>query len=650
MQATILSLADERATLERVGGKGASLAKMAAGGLPVPDGFHITTQAYQAFVDANKLQNQIRRILKTVDAAIPASLEDASQKIGALFAHGQVPARMVDEVRAAYAALNGGGTAVAVRSSATAEDLPDASFAGQQETFLNVRGETALLEAVKKCWASLWTGRAIAYRMKNKIDQEAIALAVVVQELVPADAAGILFTANPLSGRLDEMVINAAWGLGEAVVGGLVSPDIITVEKASGKIINYEKAGKEVMTVRTAEGTVEQAVPAGKRRAKVLNKKQVAELAGIARRVEALYEQPQDIEWCLASKQFFIVQSRPVTTLDATPMADWSLPNPKTNLFRGSLAEHLPNPVSPLFATLGLVPINEATKELSEAMRIDLADANYQYLTLNGYVYMSYKLTPKFTLDMIRVTLTSYKSMLQQGTERWQEARQKFADEIAPWAQKRAADLPAHELLKGVRRLMYAAGKYYTTIQSGTLPSATTSEMIFSALYKKVKREDDPEASQLLLGLDSVALRAEKSLFDMAGWIEAHAQLSAYIQQTSGEQQAKMLQSEMAPGQVPQEDWQTFKERFDAHMQVFGGISFEYDFMNAAPMEMPELMLDVIKVYLQGKGSDPYRRPSCNMMLSRGALTTVNAGPQIRMFRSIGLIRELSAPRRPCAS
>ena len=189
MQATILSLADERATLERVGGKGASLAKMAAGGLPVPDGFHITTQAYQAFVGANKLQNQIRRILKTVDAAIPASLEEASQKIGALFAQGQVPAQTVDEVRAAYAALNGGGTAVAVRSSATAEDLPDASFAGQQETFLNVRGETALLEAVKKCWASLWTGRAIAYRMKNEIDQEAIALAVVVQELVSADAA-----------------------------------------------------------------------------------------------------------------------------------------------------------------------------------------------------------------------------------------------------------------------------------------------------------------------------------------------------------------------------------------------------------------------------------------------------------------------------
>ena len=608
MQATILSLADERATLELVGGKGVSLAIMAAAGLPVPDGFHVTTAAYQAFVDANMLQDQIRKILKTVDAAIPASLEDASQQIGGLFAQGEMPAQIAADIRAAYAALDGGNTSVAVRSSATVEDLPEASFAGQQETFLNVRGEAALLSAVKKCWASLWTARAIAYRMKNKIDQQAIALAVVVQKLVQADAAGVLFTANPLSGRLDEMVINAAWGLGEAVVGGLVSPDTITVDKASGKINRMETAVKEVMTVRTAEGTTEQDVPASKRRTKVLNKKQVAALAEIASRVEALYKQPQDIEWCLAGKQFYIVQSRPVTTLGAMPMADWSLPDPKVNFFRSSLAEHLPNAASPLFATLGLKPLNEASKELSESMHIDLADANYQYTTLNGYVYMSYKLTPRFTWDMIRVTLVNYKSMLQQGTQHWQEAREEFAQTIDGWEQQDPVDLSANKLLEGVRKLMYAAGKYYTVIQSGALPSATTSEMVFSWLYKQMKREGDPDAWQLLLGLDSVALRAEKSLFDLAQWVGEHPQLREYILQTSSKPQAEMLQGETVTKQAALENWQAFKDRFDAHMQIFGSISFEYDFMNAAPLEMPELALDVLKVYLQGKGSDPYKR------------------------------------------
>ena len=187
---------------------------------------------------------------------------------------------------------------VAVRSSATAEDLPEASFAGQQETFLNIRGEENLLDAVKKCWASLWTARAIAYRIKNNIDQNTVALAVVVQEMVDAEAAGILFTANPINGHRDEMVINAAWGLGEAIVGGLVSPDTIVADKATGKVKTYDVAEKTVITVQTEKGTREDPLDDARRRSKVMNEADVVELVNIARRIESFYGKPQDIEWC----------------------------------------------------------------------------------------------------------------------------------------------------------------------------------------------------------------------------------------------------------------------------------------------------------------------------------------------------------------
>ena len=198
MNPFILPLDDPRADLDTVGGKGMSLARMLGAGLPVPGGFHITTEAYRSFVSANALQERILSALAGVEASDPAGLEAASQTIAAWFAEGPIPEALAAEIASAYAAMR--NAPVAVRSSATAEDLPGASFAGQQETYLNITGQAEVLAAVKKCWASLWTARAMAYRLKNAISQETVALAVVVQELAAADAAGILFTANPLNG------------------------------------------------------------------------------------------------------------------------------------------------------------------------------------------------------------------------------------------------------------------------------------------------------------------------------------------------------------------------------------------------------------------------------------------------------------------
>ena len=266
----VLPLNDSQATLDVVGGKGASLARLADAGLPVPGGFHVTTAAYRAFVAANDLQPHILAALAGANLADLAALEAVSARIRQLFADARVPDEIAAMIRSAYADLANSQFAVAVRSSATAEDLPEASFAGQQETFLNIRGAEAVLDATVKCWASLWTARAIGYRARQGIPPEGVALAVVVQLLVPAEAAGILFTANPITGRRDQVVISAAWGLGEAVVGGLVTPDSLTVAKATGRVLERQTADKQVMTVRTVPqsaglrpvaGTHEQPVP-----------------------------------------------------------------------------------------------------------------------------------------------------------------------------------------------------------------------------------------------------------------------------------------------------------------------------------------------------------------------------------------------------
>src|SRR5438034_4900239 len=381
----VLALDDASATLEQVGGKGASLARMAAAGLPVPPGFHITTAAYRRFVTENGLQEKILAAVSGVSAAVtadqPASLEEASRQIGRLFANSVMPDDIAEAIRQAYAELGGDDLPVAVRSSATAEDLPELSFAGQQETYLNMHGAAMVLEAVKRCWASLWTARAIDYRARHHIAQEEVSLAVVVQELVPAEAAGILFTANPLTGARDQVMINAAWGLGEAIVGGQVTPDTVVVDRASGAITEQEINKKDVMTVRTREGTHEEPVPAERRAQAVLSPAQAAELARIGVQIEDLYGQPMDIEWALHDGRISIVQARPITALPepaAAPQvtvasgfirsSEWKLPNPKGHYMRGSVLELLPDPLSPLFATLGLPAFSGAFVAFARSM------------------------------------------------------------------------------------------------------------------------------------------------------------------------------------------------------------------------------------------------------------------------------------------
>jgi len=269
--------------LPLAGGKGANLGELVRGGFPVPRGFVLTTEAYRAAVDPPDLNG-----LALADVA---ALEAAAARIRALIEEAPVP----DAVADAYAQL--GSPAVAVRSSATAEDLPEASFAGQQDTYLDINGVRKLGAAVARCWASLWTARAIRYRAERRIDSRQVALAVVVQEMAPHDVAGVAFTANPLTGRREELLINASFGSGEALVGGEVVPDQWVARRPDGAVTSFTPARR------------------GARRGS-LGSEQVRELAALALRVENHFGGvPQDIEWSHGNGRFYLLQARPITTL-----------------------------------------------------------------------------------------------------------------------------------------------------------------------------------------------------------------------------------------------------------------------------------------------------------------------------------------------
>src|SRR5215218_4057242 len=352
------------------GGKGANLGELSHAGLPVPPGFVITTTAYDAYVEANDIADVIVARASVARAEDPTGFEQVAEGIRALFSGGKVPEAMAEEIRTSYQELSEDRvTPVAVRSSATAEDLAGASFAGQQETYLNVRGAEALLEGVKNCWASLWTARAMAYRARQGIDPATVSLAVVVQRMVESEAAGVMFTANPSNGRRDQATISAAWGLGESVVSGSVTPDSMVVEKRSGRVLSRETANKEVITVYIESGTAERPEPEALERQPVLDDETAATLSRYGTTIEHTFGAPQDIEWALAGGEFFIVQSRPITALPepmADPPTDWSLPIPNGTYWRASIVEQMPDPLSPLFADLAYGSVPRSLDKLIE--------------------------------------------------------------------------------------------------------------------------------------------------------------------------------------------------------------------------------------------------------------------------------------------
>ncbi|MFL5654106.1 MAG: PEP/pyruvate-binding domain-containing protein [Ktedonobacteraceae bacterium] len=353
--------------LNIAGGKGANLGELTRAGFPVPPGFVLLTSAYQHFISTNGLLEEIERLTQQTTLHDLASFERASQAIRALFAQSAIPEEIAQASSHAY--QQPGATAVAIRSSATTEDLAGASFAGMHESYLNVHTLEDVLVAVRQCWSSLWTPRALSYRARLGIAPRIASMAVIVQQMVQASASGVLFTVDPVNGVHDEVVINATWGSGEALVSGQITPDTCTVEKSSGRIKQREVGRQTLIAVPTGSRTSEIGVETARQQQFVLTDEQVTQLVRFGEGIEEHFGVPQDIEWAIAGEQVFIVQARPITTQVTVQPApggngmpvppgddEWDRendlpPQPFDLWTRTNVGENLPFPITPLTAT-----------------------------------------------------------------------------------------------------------------------------------------------------------------------------------------------------------------------------------------------------------------------------------------------------------
>jgi rifampicin phosphotransferase len=316
---TIVLLDQPSAEAADTGGKGASLIRLARAGFPVPPGFVVTTDGYRRFVAANDLAAAIDVLLDTPDLRLPRVARDAVQPLTARLEQAALPPDLGGEIAAAYAALRARGVgAVAVRSSARSEDGSLASSAGLYETYLNLSDQVAVLHAVRDCYCSVWSARAVQYRALKGVDQRSEAMAAVVMALVPADVSGVAFSANPVTGDRGQIVVNASWGLGEAIVSGRVTPDHFVVAKGALAVVErhiYDKTVAVVPDPSHPDGAVEVAVERDRAPLPSLSDADLHTVAEATEAIERLWGRPVDVEWAFAGGAFSVLQARPITTI-----------------------------------------------------------------------------------------------------------------------------------------------------------------------------------------------------------------------------------------------------------------------------------------------------------------------------------------------
>lgn len=507
-----------RTDVSRVGGKAASLGQRLRDGYPLPEGFVITAAVYRRFVSEGRLDCLLARVLagEAVGRGEPVACEEASAEIRAAFEAVPVPGELERAIVDAWQGLGRGP--VAVRSSATAEDLPDASFAGQQETVLGVTEAAALLQAIRRCWSSLWTSRAIAYRVRQGFSHEEVSLAVVVQRMIEPEAAGVLFTVDPVGGA-DEMVVNAAYGLGEAIVSGWVTPDQWRLARDDGRVVAQTLGSKERRVVACPGGVRTEAVPAEHRAQPCLPEAALLELYRLAKRIEADEGVAQDIEFAWAKGQVHLLQSRPVTT--HAPRRG-SL-NRSQRRMLDDLLEHYPSPPVPLDEE----PLQRGYEQLLAMARdvgVRFPPASDILRMDDDGVFRAFPVGPRFGVGMWRMP-GALRVALRSRPERWNARLRELGGEIAALRELEVGQLRDDALLGHARRALEAGyGVARVRFAEIILPSALWGAWL-TVLARLAGQRVDPFA--WLGGLRFRTVDIEHGLQELADRVLAQPALRA---------------------------------------------------------------------------------------------------------------------------
>ena len=610
-------------SLALLGGKGKSLASLIQNGFPVPAGFHVTTASYRAFVESMGLE----QVLSVSQPTLKEGLLDfipMADAIGDAIRAADIPNEIADEILKAWQALEDGP--LAVRSSATAEDLPDLSFAGQQDTYLNINGEVALLEAVRNCWASLWNDRAISYRYQMGIDHASTLMAIVVQRMIPADVSGVLFTANPATGDREQCVLNASFGLGESIVSGTVTPDSYVVNRKDMTVVETVIGSKTTKVVANDSNGVQTIDTSfADRDASSLSDAQIRELIAMAVRVESYADgQPQDIEWLFAGDELWLLQSRPITRLPPPPLQDvrWDPPEPSAFLGRSQLVEHIPDPVSTLFEDLHMRQSLQHFwgMNLVRRGRHDYADSQppasfVVQTTVNGYAYRHLGEPPRsgrLPERASRLKLPdSLVSLLNWWRGRWQTFRiwilwipewrwlslPRYLRETRRWGTIEPTKATTEQLWAGIRALSFADARYW--YQGGVWNAFSLTRGTEFSLSKLLIDETDGQltSGQFLSGLKSPAFDAHVALWRIARHIQESDTLMPLALRTSPVQLVEALKAHpdaSAPCRMLAD-----------YLRQYGHQIFNLDFADASEGENPEFVSRALHAQVLQQGYDP---------------------------------------------
>ena len=576
-----------REDLTLAGGKGANLGELSRAGFDVPPGFVITTAAYERLFQHDGLQSQVADLFTSHSLDKPDSVKQASQKIQSQLMQVSIPEEIVNEVLKAYQEL--GSSAVAVRSSATAEDLPEAAFAGQQETFLNTIGERELLDAIRACWASLWSERAILYRARQKVEQSTVKLAVVVQRMVPADVAGVMFTANPVSGERNKLIIDASPGLGEAIVSGVVTPDHFVVSKRSGRVTEKQVGKREVIIRPKAGGGTEQVRPNQEtKQDAVLPSQALRKLSMLGMQIERHYGVPQDIEWAWVQDdskmgRFFILQARPMTALPKPLKVSGPM-----RLIIPMLAEMWPSRPYPLDMTTFTGAVESAIGNFLVSMIGKSAPSPEEMFLERDGVVLHFKppeIHPSPSM-LVMPWLTMWRTRHYDPSS-WQsdgliEDLLTKADELErrdpkslTWAQTLGI---LHESLTLIPRAMQLREHYF--------PQALLGLAGLRVLLAFARRTD--LAGALVSGVRTKTTEINQALEELATHIRADLTLQDLFHHTDTQGLRAKLKASQAG--------QTFLEQFNLFLDRYGHRETTLTISQPAWKDQPEVVLEILKV------------------------------------------------------
>ncbi|MDE0660598.1 MAG: PEP-utilizing enzyme [Gammaproteobacteria bacterium] len=589
----------EPATIGQVGGKGHSLSRLVGAGFAVPHARILPTAVYRRFVRDTGMDRSV------VDAARPElaqgmlSFDAAAGRIREMFDSASLASDLFDGLRDTYADVAADVMPVAVRSSATTEDLPDFSFAGQQESYLNILDLEAFVAAVRRCWASAWSARALAYRHRLGVDNANVAVAVVVQRTVDADVSGVVFTANPATGARGEMIVNAGYGLGEGIVGGTVGPDEFVLDRESLAVRDTHLGDKALMVVGADDGGTRPVdVGAKQRRRASVSPDQLTELGREARAIEQHFDGiPQDIEWAFASGKLWILQSRPITNLPPEPLVDvrWDPPEPGAYLQRSQWVEHVPEPVSTLFEDLHM------KRSLQEAWGRNLVRrGNHDYedtqppasfhltTTVNGFAYRQVGEPPRRGRPLAgsparRSRLAARLRTLRMYltfVPRWRfVALPRYRREIHTWHAVDPKAATVEQLWTGIRAMSKADARYW--YNDGVWNAFALSRGTEHQLHRFLEQHGDGQftSGQFLSGLASPALDAQTKLAAVAEAIRDRETLFEAVIAVSPHRLREILDSHPDGGLA--------RAALDGYFAEYGHQVFTLDFVEPSEAESP---------------------------------------------------------------